>query len=58
MNETKKTVEHEHAESFNVIAETEAMSMAKIKEALVKRQRPTSSYIDPKDEANETDWDN
>jgi hypothetical protein len=41
-----------------VIADYETINVAKIKEALVKRQRPTSSYIDPKDEANETDWDN
>ena len=58
MNETKKAIEHEHAEALKVIADNEIVNVAKIKEALVKRQRPTCSYIDPKDEANETDWDN
>jgi len=41
-----------------MMTDTETVNMAKIKEALVKYQRPTNTYIDPKDEANETVWDN
>ena len=58
MNENKKSAEHDYFQASQVIADNEIVNVAKIKEALLKRQRPNCSYIDPKDEANETDWDN
>ncbi len=58
MNEARKPIEQDQTELLKMMTDTETVNMAKIKEALVKHQRPISNYIDPKDEANETVWDN
>jgi hypothetical protein len=58
MNEARKPIEQDQTEPLKMMTDTESVSVAKIKEALVKYQRPTNTYIDPKDEANETVWDN